>query len=63
MRVKSTVLRIPSEKPVVTKQIKLNKMEKRHSKKEKKIMKKIVTIIKSYNNKCRIWDSNLQCRA
>ena len=45
MRVKATVLRIRRENVVVTKQIKLNKMEKRYCKKENKLIKKIVKII------------------
>ena len=45
MRVKATVLWIQHENVVVTKRIKLNKMDKKYCKKEKKINEKKVIII------------------
>ena len=55
----STMLRIRQENVVVTKEIKLIEIEKRYCKRRKfNKIKKNNSLFNSYNNKCRVRDSN-----
>ena len=54
----STVLRILQESVIVTKEIKLIKIEKRYYKRRKFNKNKNNSLFNSYNNKCRVQDSN-----
>ena len=54
----STMLRIRRENVGVTKKIKFIKIEKRYCKWNKFNKNKNNSLFNSYNNKCRVWDSN-----
>ena len=55
---RSTVLQIRRENVVVTKEIKLIKVEKRYCKRRTFNKNKNNSLFNSYNNKCHVRDSN-----